>query len=195
MSVEDEIAELRAQMAEVLERVAQHGPEHDLEAVDPTQGRYQEDDLTGAPTHEAASGTRYHSSTDEEDYVNKGGGSAWKLLETGGAGAPKGADYLVGSIQGDLSAEIVVGTTPGGQLGGTWPSPKVDTVHGGDTGTSHHDGPHSLASHNSRPHSELSDAPTSAHHTKYTDAEAVTAVPYQTGVTFGWLQAPQRISP
>jgi hypothetical protein len=192
MSVEDEIAELRAQMAEVLERVAQHGPEHDLEAVDPTQGRYQEDDLTGAPTHEAASGTRYHSSTDEEDYINKGGASDWTLLETGGAGAPQGADYLVGSSQGDLSAEIVVGPTPGGDLGGSWASPQVDAVH---SGSAHHAQAHSLASHASKAHSELTDAPTSAHHTKYTDAEAVTAVPYQTGVTFGWLQAPQRISP
>lgn len=35
---------------------------------------------------------------------------------------------------------------------------------------------HTLASHSARAHSDLSDAPTSAHHTKYTDAEAITAV-------------------
>jgi len=33
---------------------------------------------------------------------------------------------------------------------------------------------HTLASHSAKAHSDLSDAPTSAHHTKYTDAEAVT---------------------
>ncbi|KKN26609.1 hypothetical protein LCGC14_0873020 [marine sediment metagenome] len=34
---------------------------------------------------------------------------------------------------------------------------------------------HTLGSHSTRAHSELSDAPTDAHHTKYTDAEAVVA--------------------
>jgi hypothetical protein len=51
------------------------------------------------------------------------------LAEAGGA--PIGADYLVGTANGSLSAEIVVGTTPGGELGGTWASPTVDTVHSG----------------------------------------------------------------
>jgi hypothetical protein len=46
-------------------------------------------------------------------------------------GAPTTADYLVGTAQAGLSAEIVVGTTPGGELGGTWASPTVDTVHSG----------------------------------------------------------------
>jgi hypothetical protein len=32
-----------------------------------------------------------------------------------------------------LSAEIVVGTTPGGELGGTWASPTVDATHSGST--------------------------------------------------------------
>jgi hypothetical protein len=192
MSVEDEIAELRAQMAEVLERVAQHGPEHDLEAVDPMQGRYQESDVAGAPTHEAPAGTRYHDRASPAEYVNISGGSTWTLLETGGAGAPTGADYLVGSSQGDLSNEIVVGTTPGGELGGTWPSPTVDAVH---SGTAHHAQSHTLASHTARLHTSLTDVTSSQHHAKYTDAEAITAVPYQTCVTFGWLQAPQWYSP
>lgn len=43
----------------------------------------------------------------------------------GGGGAPTDADYLVGTANAGLSAEIVVGTTPGGQLGGTWGSPDV----------------------------------------------------------------------
>jgi hypothetical protein len=43
-----------------------------------------------------------------------------------GGGAPTDADYLVGTANGSLSAEIVVGTTPGGELGGTWASPTID---------------------------------------------------------------------
>ena len=46
-------------------------------------------------------------------------------------GAPDSADYLVGTAQGGLSAEIVVGATPGGELGGTWAAPTVDTIHSG----------------------------------------------------------------
>ena len=41
-------------------------------------------------------------------------------------GAPTDADYLVGTTNGSLSAEIVVGTTPGGELGNTWASPTLD---------------------------------------------------------------------
>ena len=48
-----------------------------------------------------------------------------------GSGAPTAADYLVGTAQAGLSAEIVVGTTPGGELGGTWSSPTVDATHSG----------------------------------------------------------------
>lgn len=47
--------------------------------------------------------------------------------------APDTADYLVGTTQAGLSAEIVVGTTPGGELGGTWASPTVDATHAGST--------------------------------------------------------------
>src|SRR3990167_11004296 len=45
---------------------------------------------------------------------------------TGGSGAPTTADYLVGTVDAGLSAEIVVGTTPGGELGNTWASPTLD---------------------------------------------------------------------
>lgn len=48
-------------------------------------------------------------------------------------GAPTTADYLVGTAQGGLSAEIVVGATPGGELGGTWGAPTVDATHSGST--------------------------------------------------------------
>lgn len=44
----------------------------------------------------------------------------------GGGGAPDTADYLVGTANGSLSAEIVVGTSPGGELGNTWASPTLD---------------------------------------------------------------------
>ena len=43
------------------------------------------------------------------------------------------ADYLVGTAHADLTNEIVVGTTPGGELGGTWASPTVDASHSGST--------------------------------------------------------------
>jgi hypothetical protein len=53
--------------------------------------------------------------------------------EAGGGGAPTTADYLVGTADAGLSGEIVVGTTPGGELGGTWGSPTVDTTHSGSS--------------------------------------------------------------
>jgi hypothetical protein len=52
---------------------------------------------------------------------------------SGGAAAPATVDYLVGTASGALSAEIVVGTTPGGELGGTWASPTVNSTHSGST--------------------------------------------------------------
>jgi hypothetical protein len=47
--------------------------------------------------------------------------------------APATSDYLVGTADAGLSGEIVVGTTPGGELGGTWASPTVDSSHSGST--------------------------------------------------------------
>lgn len=40
--------------------------------------------------------------------------------------APNNVDYLVGTTSGFLSAEIVVGTSPNGDLGGTWGTISVD---------------------------------------------------------------------
>ena len=58
----------------------------------------------------------------------------WPMLALTSAAlapAPATPDYLVGTAQAALSAEIVVGATPGGELGGTWPSPTVDPTHSG----------------------------------------------------------------
>jgi hypothetical protein len=67
------------------------------------------------------------------------GGANLHLLELGedpfATGAPTTADYLVGTSQAGLSAEIVVGTSPGGELGGTWSSPTIDTTHSGSAHT------------------------------------------------------------
>lgn len=52
--------------------------------------------------------------------------SAGSVSAFSGGGAPTTADYLVGTNNGSLSAEIVVGTSPGGELGGTWGSPTLD---------------------------------------------------------------------
>ena len=41
--------------------------------------------------------------------------------------AKGGIDYLVGTATLDLSSEIVVGTAPGGEMGGTWASPTIDS--------------------------------------------------------------------
>lgn len=50
-------------------------------------------------------------------------------------GAPSSADYLVGTANGTLSAEIVVGTTPNGDLGGTWDNISVDDDSHAHTGS------------------------------------------------------------
>lgn len=67
-----------------------------------------------------------------------------EVAATGAAGAPSDADYLVGTANAGLSAEIVVGTAPGGELGGTWAAPTVDATH---SGSAHHTQAHSGADH------------------------------------------------
>tara|TARA_Y100000310_G_scaffold337943_1_gene426293 strand:- start:1082 stop:1768 length:687 start_codon:yes stop_codon:yes gene_type:complete len=47
---------------------------------------------------------------------------------------------------------------------------------GGVTSDQHHAEAHALGDHSAFAHSDLSDAPATAHHTKYTDAEAVAAI-------------------
>ena len=59
--------------------------------------------------------------------------TSWQDAAGAGGGAPTDVDYLVGTANGTLSAEIVVGTSPGGELGGTWASPTVDATHSGSS--------------------------------------------------------------
>ena len=61
-------------------------------------------------------------------------------------------DFLVGTASGYLSGEIIVGTTPGGELGNTWASPTVDATH---SGSAHHALSHALASHTALDHDVL----------------------------------------
>jgi hypothetical protein len=58
--------------------------------------------------------------------------------------APNDANYLIGTANSSLSAEIVVGTVPGGELGNTWASPTVDSSH---SGSAHHAEAHTVVSH------------------------------------------------
>lgn len=71
-------------------------------------------------------------------------GSETVLHSHAASGAPSNSDYLVGTADAGLSNEIAVGTTPGGQLGGTWASPTVDASH---SGSAHHSDAHTAASH------------------------------------------------
>jgi hypothetical protein len=80
-----------------------------------------------------ADGSIAWKSDDNVAKVGTGSGTVTLLDTTAAAGAyaPIGADYLVGTANGSLTGEIVVGTTPGGELGGTWTSPTVDATHSG----------------------------------------------------------------
>jgi len=60
-------------------------------------------------------------------------GADWLEVTGTGSGAPTDVDYLVGTADSGLSNEIAVGTSPGGELGGTWASPTVDTTHSGSS--------------------------------------------------------------
>lgn len=61
-------------------------------------------------------------------------GAAWDSFTESLAGI----DFLVGTATGALSGEIVAGTAPGGELGGTWASPTVDATHSGSVHVTAH---------------------------------------------------------
>ena len=63
------------------------------------------------------------------------GAADWLALAGGGGPDLTGINFLVGTASGLLSAEIAVGTTPGGELGNTWASPTVDSTHSGSAHT------------------------------------------------------------
>ena len=106
--------------------------------------------MNGASRAQTAVGT-----TDANGYVEFTGlsdGSYWvkplvskvtkvHYVETDSLAAPLNADYLVGTANATLSNEIVVGATPGGELGGTWASPTVDATH---SGSAHHTRSHAI---------------------------------------------------
>jgi hypothetical protein len=65
--------------------------------------------------------------------LTDGGETALHSHAGGAGGAPTNATYLVTTADATLSNEVVVGATPGGELGGTWASPTVDATHAGGT--------------------------------------------------------------
>jgi hypothetical protein len=86
-----------------------------------------------------ASGTRvlFVDAADGKAKVKDLNGTVVSLEEQGGTGtgggAPTNAPYLIATSTNDttLTNEVLVGTTPGGELGGTWPLPTVDDLHAG----------------------------------------------------------------
>ena len=94
-----------------------------------------------------AVGSRWIDTTNDKEYIcldASVGAAVWtETTQGGGGGAPTDADYLVRTAHGSLSSEIVVGTSPGGELGGTWASPTVDSVH---SGSAHHTQSHDHSS-------------------------------------------------
>lgn len=103
-----------------------------LGKVDSNNSAVDDDDCTGEQ------GLYWYDTTDSAfEFCNDNAGTPAVL--GGGSGAPTDADYLVGTTNGSLSAEIVVGTSPGGELGGTWGTPTIDdsiTVDGWVMGAS-----------------------------------------------------------
>lgn len=73
-----------------------------------------------------------------------GDGVSRVTIASSGGGAPTDVDYLVGTADATLTNEIVAGTSPGGELGGTWASPTVDATH---SGSAHHAQTHTTADH------------------------------------------------
>lgn len=182
MADEERVGRLEALVAELEKRVARHGPDHWPEGTDPVQVVNQVKFTSGAPTHEAAEGVICRVAPDGEAYMNNNGSAGWTVLDTGGAGAPKGASYLVLALNGDLTAERVMAAGLGlsandtGPAGGSYSLSvaEADVVHAALSGGT----------------------ATSAHHVKYSDSEARAAAAHVATVTFGWdPQSPQVFAP
>ena len=90
------------------------------------------DAVADLPTEAVVNGDWAFVLSDSSQWKRSAG--VWVEIVSSG-GAPTTADYLVGTADASLSAEIVVGTSPGGELGGTWAAPTVDATH---SGSAHH---------------------------------------------------------
>lgn len=95
--------------------------------------------INGGPASSPGESDDAAAADHEHDYVATGGSAGQHLAKRSSAdyntewvdSPPVNANYLVGTANASLSNEIVVGTTPGGELGGTWASPTVDATHAG----------------------------------------------------------------
>jgi hypothetical protein len=120
-------------------------------------------------------------------------GTKWKRIEgaweaiTGGSGAPTTADYLTATAQAGLSAEIVVGATPGGELGGTWGSPTVDATHSGSAHITDHGALGGLADDDHPQYA--TDTDLSTHEADSTSVHGATNVAGIEDITFETLDA------
>lgn len=127
MEVEGKLAELEREIEALKASLANHGGQHEFSGGDTVRLGIRS---AGTQLNKQRTLNVLAPLTAVEDSANK---EIELDLDTSGL-APSDADYLVGTTNSGLSAEIVVGTSPGGELGGTWASPTVDTTH---SGTSH----------------------------------------------------------
>ena len=93
MGLPEELAALKAEVArlrvpapltltpELLDYIRRHGPEHGVNARDPTRNRVQV--ASGVPTHRAVEGTVYWNTATNDLYVNNDGGSGWSNIGGG----------------------------------------------------------------------------------------------------------------
>lgn len=172
MTLEQELAVLTRKVAgqesltrQALDLAAKHARRHIDEGADP----FTQDQSVGhTHTHSGTTGqgtgdhhTQVHGISVHTEHAN------WKALYTDGSGDEQ--ELALGADGTFL------------QSGGASTVPEFTALVDGDipsthAGSAHHGESHTLASHSAKAHADLSDAPTSAHHTKYTDASAISAV-------------------
>jgi len=124
---EKDVAALKSRLQN-REALPNHADRHRAGGGDalPASGSITVKDIDGVPTATGVDTLRFSNGSVTDD----GAGQVTIAIAAAGA-APDSVNYLVGTANATLSAEIVVGTTPGGELGGTWASPTVDAVHSG----------------------------------------------------------------